>query len=72
MLLRRRKKSQLDFEFEWINLKKGFTYCTIFNSNSTWTKGDRVNLIKADGGYSIRTDSNKVEYDNLRFISEIE
>ena len=54
------------------NLKKGFTYCTIFNSNSTWKKGDPVNLIKADGGYSIRTDSNKVEYDNLRFISEIE
>ena len=53
------------------NLKKGRTYCTIFSSNSTWKKGDPVNLIKTKDGYSIRTDSNKVEYDNLKFISEI-
>ena len=54
------------------NLKKGLKYCTIFNSNSTWKKGDPINLIRVGGEYSIRTDSNKVEYDNLKFVSEIE
>ena len=54
------------------NLKKGLTYCTIFNSNSSWKKGDPVNLIRTGSDYSIRTDSNKVEYDNLKFLSEIE
>lgn len=54
------------------NLKKGITYCTIFNSNSSWKRGDPVNLIRTGSEYSVRTDSNKVEYDNLKFVSEIE
>ena len=54
------------------NLKKGLSYSTIFNSNSNWKKGDPINLIRVGSDYSIRTDSNKVEYDNLKFVSEIE
>jgi len=54
------------------NLKKGISYYTIFNGNSSWKKGDPVKFIRVDSDYSIRTDSNKVEYDNLKFIPEIE
>lgn len=54
------------------NMKKGTTYCTIFISSSTWKRGDPINLIKAEGDYSIRTDSNKVKYDNLKFVTELE
>lgn len=53
------------------NLKKGIKYATIFSTNTGWKFGDWVNLIKVDGKYSIRTDSNKVETDNLKFVPEI-
>lgn len=54
------------------NLKKGVRYSTIFNANSSWKIGDPVTLIKVGSDYSIRTDSNKVVYDNLRFLPELE
>lgn len=54
------------------NLKKGILYSTIFNGNSSWKKGDPIHFIRVGSGYSIRTDSNKVEYDNLRMLPEIE
>lgn len=54
------------------NLKKGATYATIFNANSSWQIGDQIRLIRAGSAYSIRTDTNKVEYDNLKFLSEID
>jgi len=54
------------------NLKKGISYLTIFNSNSNWKIGDKIQFIRVGGDYSIRTDSNKVEFDNLKFLPEIE
>ena len=54
------------------NLKKGNSYLTIFNGNSNWKIGDKIQLIKVGGNYSIRTDSNKVEFDNLKFLPELE
>ena len=54
------------------NLKKGVSYCTIFNGNSSWKKGDPVNFIRVGSEYAIRTDSNKVEFDNLKMLPEIE
>ena len=54
------------------NLKKGISYSTIFNGNSSWRKGDPINFIRVGGIYSIRTDSNKVEYDNLKLLPEME
>ena len=53
------------------NLKKGVTYFTVFNGNSKWTIGDPVNFIRVGGGYSIRTDLNKVKYDNLKMLLEM-
>lgn len=53
------------------NLKRGVSYCTVFSSNANWKRGDAVRLIKAGRGHSIRTDSNRTEYDNLRFLPEI-
>ena len=54
------------------NLKKGISYCTIFSGNSSWKKGDSINLIRIGSEYTIRTDSNKVEHDNLKMLPEIE
>ena len=54
------------------NLKKGIKYATIFSSNSTWKLGDNVSLVKAGGKMFIRTDSNKVDTDNLKFVSELQ
>ncbi len=53
------------------NLKNGIEYVTIFSSNSTWKLGDKVFLVKAGNEFFIRTDSNKVEADNLKFVSEL-
>ena len=54
------------------NLKKGISYSTVFNSNSNWKIGDKIRYIRMGGDFSIRTDSNKVEFDNLKFLPEIE
>ena len=54
------------------NLKKGVRYSTIFNGNSNWKKGDSVHFIRVGSDYSIRTDSNKVEFDNLRMLPELD
>lgn len=53
------------------NLKNGSKMVTIFSSNSTWKLGDKINLIKFDGSYFIRTDNNKVGTDNLRLLPEL-
>lgn len=53
------------------NLKHGRSYMTMFSSKDTWLPGDPVHLIKLSGAYSVRTDSNKVEYDNLKLVSEL-
>ena len=54
------------------NLKKGMSYSTVFNSNSNWKIGNKIRCIRTAGDFSIRTDLNKVEFDNLKFIPEIE
>lgn len=36
-----------------------------------WT-GDYAIVVKVPGNYSIRTDGNKVEHDNLKFVLELE
>ena len=53
------------------NLKHGKTYMTVFDSNNKWKPGDFIRVVKLAGSYSIRTDDNKVEYDNLRFVAEL-
>lgn len=53
------------------NLKNGTKYMTIFSSNSTWTLGDKITIVKVGGQHYIRTDSNKVDADNLKFVSEL-
>ncbi len=63
---------KIDRETLSANLKKGLGYCTIFSGGQNWTRGDRINLVRAGGGYSIRTDLNKAGYDNLRLVPEIE
>ena len=54
------------------NLKKGMSYSTVFNSNSNWKIGDKIQCIRIGGDFSIRTDLNKVEFDNLKFLPEME
>lgn len=54
------------------NLKHGMKYATIYNSNSNWKYGEKITLNKSGRENFIRTDSNKVEFDNLKFVSEIE
>ena len=54
------------------NLKHGKKYATIYNSNSNWKFGEKISINKSGGENSIRTDSNKVEFDNLKFVTEIE
>lgn len=53
------------------NLKNGAKYMTIFSTKSTWKLGDKINLVKVDGEYYIRTDTNKTNFDNLKFVSEL-
>ena len=54
------------------NLKHRKNYATIFSSNANWKLGEKIRIIRVNGENSIRTDSNKVEYDNLKFVTEIE
>ena len=54
------------------NLKKGRSYATVFSNDANWKLGDRIHLIRAGGEFSIRTDSNKVERDNLKYLPELE
>ena len=54
------------------NLKHGKSYMTVFSSNNNWKPGDYVRIVKMPGSYSIRTDDNKVEHDNLKFVLELE
>ena len=54
------------------NLKSGLSYFTLFNGDSKWRLGDKINFIRVGGEYSIRTDKNKVEFDNLKFLPEIQ
>ena len=54
------------------NLKKGRTYSTVFSNDTNWKLGDRIHLIRTGGEFAIRTDTNKVERDNLKFLPELE
>lgn len=54
------------------NLTNGLKYTTIFSSDSKWRKGDEVKMLKSQGKISVRTDTNKVGMDNLKFLTELE
>ena len=54
------------------NLKHGKTYMTVFSSSDNWKPGDYVRIVKMPENYSIRTDDNKVEHDNLKFVLELQ
>ena len=54
------------------NLKHGIKYATIYSTNSNWRLGEKIRIIRIGGENSIRTDSNKVEFDHLKMVTDIE
>jgi len=51
------------------NLKK-FSYVTVYSGINTWKKGEILKVYNHDGNFFIRTDKNKVNYDNLGLLPE--
>ena len=55
------------------HIKKGKKYITIYKKNETeWEPGEIINAYVLDGQTHIRTDTNKVDGDNLGTLPEIE
>ena len=54
------------------NIKRGVRYATVFNTKSNWRLGDSINCFRVGSNMSIRTDTNKVEYDLLAMLPELE
>ncbi len=54
------------------NIKKGMVYHTITKSSKSWIIGQRITAKKTKSDYCIRTDKNRVAYDNLGDIAELE
>lgn len=54
------------------NISNGNSYITIFSTNSTWKKGQKINSYRIGGDYFIRIDQNKVNLDNLGQIQELQ
>lgn len=54
------------------NIKRGLSYATVFNSKSKWKLGSTINCFKVGPDVAIRTDLNKVKYDFLSMLPELE
>ena len=54
------------------NIKKGMIYRTIKRGPKSWIVGHRITAKKTKSDYCIRVDDNRVAYDNLGDILELE
>ncbi len=54
------------------NIKKGMIYRIIRRSSKSWIVGQRITAKKTKSDYCIRIDDNRVAYDNLGDIAELE
>jgi len=54
------------------NIKGGKSYMTIYSGRSTWKKGEQLKTFRIGGDYFIRADDNKVLFDNLGPLTELE
>lgn len=54
------------------NIKHGKTYSTIYQSLSTWTRGQSISANHVMGTSYLRIDKNKVEYDHLGSVVELD
>ncbi|MDI1494899.1 MAG: hypothetical protein K8823_205 [Cenarchaeum symbiont of Oopsacas minuta] len=54
------------------NIRKGMIYHTIRKGSKSWIIGQRITVKKVQSDYCVRTDNNRVIYDNLGDIAELE
>lgn len=54
------------------NIKKGIKYTTVFSTKTKWRAGSAINCFRVGSEVSIRTDSNRVKYDLLSMLPELE
>lgn len=54
------------------NISRGVRYATVFDASSKWRLGERIRFHRVGSGNAIRTDENRVEYDHLGMLPEME
>ena len=54
------------------NIKRGVRYATVFSTKSNWRLGSAINCFRVGSAVSIRTDLNRVNYDLLAMLPELE
>ena len=54
------------------DISRGVSYMTIHGTISNWKLGERIRAPQVGGQFRLRADDNKVEYDNLGSVLELE
>jgi len=54
------------------DIKKGYSYMTVYEGLSSWKKGNKINTFRINGEPFIRVDGNKVSLDNLGDLPEVD